>query len=124
MIGRLHAVVLDCPNAEVMADFYAELTGLVRRPNSPSDWITLQGPDGQPRLCLQAVIGYRPPRWPDPAFPQQIHLDVDVNDINLAEPRVLAMGATLLQGGGGRNAGFRVYADPAGHPFCLIWGQD
>jgi catechol 2,3-dioxygenase-like lactoylglutathione lyase family enzyme len=122
MIGRLHAVVLDCPDAEALAAFYAELTGLTRRP-SDSDWVVLRGPDDHPRLCLQQVADYRPPRWPDPDHPQQSHLDVDVDDIDEAEPRVLALGATLLQGGGGSSSGFRVYADPAGHPFCLVWGQ-
>lgn len=122
MIGRLHAVVLDCPDPSVLAVFYSELTGLTRR-EGPDDWIILAGVDGQPRLCLQAVPDYRAPRWPDPASPQQVHLDIEVDDIDAAEPRVLALGASLLQGGGGRNAGFRVYADPVGHPFCLVWGQ-
>ncbi len=93
------------------------------RRDSSDDWIVLAGVNGQSRLCLQAVPDHRPPRWPDPVFPQQIHLDVEVNDIEVAEVQVLALGAALLQGGGGKNAGFRVYADPAGHPFCLVWGQ-
>jgi predicted enzyme related to lactoylglutathione lyase len=123
MIGRIHAMVVDCPDPVALADFYAELTGLVRR-DSDDDWVTLAGADGQPRLCFQAIQDYQPPRWPDPASPQQLHLDIEVDDIDEAEPRVLALGATLLVGGGGRNSGFRVYADPAGHPFCLVWGQD
>ena len=48
--------------------------------------------------------------WPDPAHPQQVHLDVEVEDLEAAEREVLAHGASLL----------RVYADPAGHPFCLL----
>jgi len=58
------------------------------------------------------------PRWPDPAFPQQFHLDVMVDDIDEAEPKALALGATPLPS---EEDGFRVYADPAGHPFCLCW---
>lgn len=123
MIGRWHAVVLDCPDAEALAAFYAELTGLTRRESDP-DWVILRGSDGEPRLCFQSVPDYRPPKWPDPAHPQQSHLDVEVDDIDEAEARVLALGAVLLRGGGGSTAGFRVYADPAGHPFCLVWGQD
>jgi len=45
-------------------------------------------------------------------------MDVRVDDIAVAEPAVLALGATRLEGGGRT---FRVYADPAGHPFCLTW---
>ncbi|MFL6129815.1 MAG: VOC family protein, partial [Mycobacteriales bacterium] len=49
----------------------------------------------------------------------QFHLDVLVDDVETAEKAVLAAGATRLLGEG---AEFRVYADPAGHPFCLVWG--
>jgi catechol 2,3-dioxygenase-like lactoylglutathione lyase family enzyme len=125
MIGRLHSIVLDCPDAVALADFYAELTGLsVLDSDSEPGWVTLSDHGGYPRLCFQQIDDYRPPRWPDPAHPQQSHLDLDVDDINDAEPRVLALGASLLRGGGGTKSGFRVYADPAGHPFCLVWGQD
>ncbi|MCL7457414.1 VOC family protein [Micromonospora echinofusca] len=123
MIGRLHSVVLDCPDAEKLAEFYVELTGL-EWADSDGYWVTLKGPDGHPRLCLQSVADYQPPQWPDPTFPQQAHLDVEVDDIQEAEQAVLRLGATLLRGGGSRNHGFRVYADPVGHPFCLVWGQD
>jgi hypothetical protein len=67
-------------------------------------------------LSFQHASDYQPPRWPDPAFPQQFHIDVIVDDIAEAEPKVLALGATRLPGEG---SSFRVYADPAGHPFCL-----
>jgi predicted enzyme related to lactoylglutathione lyase len=69
------------------------------------------------------VLGHRPPRWPDPQCPQQFHLDFDVEDIDAAQERVLALGAVLLHDSGGRNSGFRVFTDPAGHPFCLCYGQ-
>ena len=60
-----------------------------------------------------------PPRWPDPAFPQQVHLDIHVDDITAAEAKVLALGGARLPS---TEPGFRVYADPAGHPFCLECG--
>ncbi|MBB5868265.1 catechol 2,3-dioxygenase-like lactoylglutathione lyase family enzyme [Allocatelliglobosispora scoriae] len=122
MIGRLHSIIVDCPDAPALASFYAELTGFTVR-DSGAAWATLEDAGGLPRLCFQTIDDFRPPRWPDPAHPQQSHLDIDVDDIGVAEPRVLALGATLLRGGGGGKTGFRVYADPAGHPFCLIWGQ-
>jgi len=53
-----------------------------------------------------------------------LYYRIKVDSIDEAEPQVLALGATLLRGGGGGKAGFRVYADPVGHPFCLVWGQD
>ena len=62
---------------------------------------------------FQRVRGNRPSTWPDPGVPQQIHLDIMVEDLATAGPRVLAQGAIKLDGQD-------VYADPAGHPFCLI----
>ena len=74
--------------------------------------------DGQGRRRFQVTPDHEPPRWPDPGFPQQVHLDITVRDIAEAEAQVLALGATRLPG---TEPGFRVYADPAGHPFCLGW---
>jgi catechol 2,3-dioxygenase-like lactoylglutathione lyase family enzyme len=117
MIGRLSSVVLDCADPHALARFYSELLGLpVIRVDG--DWVDIG--DGRIRLSFQHAPDHRPPRWPDPAFPQQVHLDVRVDDIDEAEPRVLALGATLLSSAEPR---FRVYADPAGHPFCLEWDQ-
>lgn len=123
-IGRVHSVILDCPDAQALAPFYEALTGLAVL-DSHGDWVTLGPADGSlPRLAFQTIADYRPPSWPDPAAPQQSHLDIEVDDIDAAEPRVLALGATLLHDGGGEKSGYRVYTDPVGHPFCLIWGQD
>jgi hypothetical protein len=67
-------------------------------------------------VLFQQVSDYNPPRWPDPTRPQQAHLDITVGDLDAGAARVLELGALRLDGGG---AGFRVFADPAGHPFCL-----
>lgn len=82
----------------------------------------------QSRLCpnysdrrawpFQKIDSYRAPTWPDPEVPQQLHLDIKVNDIETAEARALELGAKRLPGGG---TSFRVFADPVGHPFYLIW---
>lgn len=116
MIGRLVGVVLDARDTHTLARFYSELLGLpIKRVDG--DWIDLGDDDGTP-LSFQHAPDHQPPRWPDPAHPQQVHLDIEVDDIEEAEAKVLAMGATLLSTA---EAGFRVYADPAGHPFCLVW---
>lgn len=113
MIGRLYEVVIDCPDPRALGAFYAELTGLDVK-YQDDEWVTL-GRGDDVRVAFQRAADHRPPRWPDPAHPQQAHLDVFVADLDTAESAVLALGATLLQGGDGN----RVYADPAGHPFCL-----
>ncbi|MFD6248173.1 VOC family protein [Streptomyces roseolus] len=123
MIGKLQCVVLDCADVMELARFYASLLGgEINRPDPRwslgDDWATLHG-DGGIVLAFQRSAEYRPPRWPDPARPQQFHLDLGVADLDRAGAEVLALGATLLDGGDGRRS-WRVYADPAGHPFCLV----
>jgi catechol-2,3-dioxygenase len=116
MIGNLYSVVLDCPDPDALATFYQELLGLPRT-STDDDWVTIGGGD-RPRVSFQKAPDLKPPRWPDPERPQQFHLDVEVDDVEVAEKQALALGATRLPGGGDD---FRVYADPVGHPFCLVW---
>lgn len=119
MIGRLYSVVLDCANPEELAEFYCKLLGLeVTRVDDR--WIDI-GDERTGRISFQHAPDHVPPRWPDPAFPQQFHLDIEVDDIEEAEPKVLALGATHLSTPEQVDWTFRVYADPAGHPFCLVW---
>ena len=117
MIGQLRSVVIDCPDPRALAAFYAELLGLAVG-YAEDDWVAIGGGPGQPRVAFQRALDLREPRWPDPERPQQFHIDVTVDDVDEAEGRVLALGATRLPGGG---ENWRVYADPAGHPFCLCW---
>jgi catechol 2,3-dioxygenase-like lactoylglutathione lyase family enzyme len=81
-------------------------------------WVTLGGRD-EVRIAFQRVEQFVAPQWPDPAAPQQMHVDVLVDDLDAGEKEVLALGATLLEGSD-KPVGYRVYADPAGHPFCLV----
>jgi predicted enzyme related to lactoylglutathione lyase len=123
MIATVQCVVLDCPRPRDLAAFYRKLLGGEvdkpdRRWSTGASWSTLHTPDGRV-LAFQQVGDHRPPAWPDPSRPQQYHLDLGVADLDAAEAEVLAAGATLLDPGeAGRS--WRVYADPAGHPFCLV----
>ncbi len=112
MIGRLHHVVLDCREPAALAAFYSELLGQPVTYRS-DDWVVVAANDASLGLAFQLAPDHQPPTWPDPAVPQQYHLDVMVEDVEAAGPRVLALGASKLDGED-------VYADPAGHPFCLI----
>jgi catechol 2,3-dioxygenase-like lactoylglutathione lyase family enzyme len=123
MIGRLRTTVIDCPDPRALAGFYAELLGLplIEEDSDGDEWVVLGGhPGHQPRIAFQQAPDLRPPDWPDPERPQQFHLDVTVDDIEVAERAVLALGARRLPDEG-EGEGSRVYADPAGHPFCLCW---
>jgi catechol 2,3-dioxygenase-like lactoylglutathione lyase family enzyme len=109
----LFAVTIDAPDPSGLARFYADLLGME---------VTYDGPEGAlvagygKTLMFQRVGEYTAPRWPDPASPQQAHLDILVDDLDTGEARARELGASRLDGGGER---FRVFADPAGHPFCL-----
>jgi catechol 2,3-dioxygenase-like lactoylglutathione lyase family enzyme len=112
MIGRLHHLVIDCPDPLALAAFYSALLGQPITYRS-EDFVVVSEDDTTSGLAFQLAPGHRRPAWPDPARPQQMHLDVMVEDVAAAGPQVLALGATKLDGDG-------VYADPAGHPFCLV----
>ena len=112
----LMGVMLDCPDAAALSRFYAEL--LSKPVTYEADGVAMIGDDGDHPVLFQQIESYTPPRWPDPAHPQQIHLDVDVSDVEVAEKAALSIGATRLPVDG---VNWRVYADPAGKPFCLRW---
>lgn len=121
MIAKLQCVVLDCPDVAELARFYGSLLGgEVNRPDPrwslDDDFSTLHTPDGLV-FAFQRATDYHPPQWPDPAHPQQFHLDFEVPDLDAAGKQVLGLGATLLRED---PRGWRIYADPAGHPFCLL----
>jgi predicted enzyme related to lactoylglutathione lyase len=120
--ATLQCIVLDCPEPIELAYFYqALLSGEVNRPDPrwrvDEDFSTLHV-NGMV-LGFQRSPGHQPPRWPDPGFSQQFHLDFEVDDMHETHRQVLVNGGRLLDPDpDGR--GWRVYADPAGHPFCLL----
>jgi catechol 2,3-dioxygenase-like lactoylglutathione lyase family enzyme len=109
----LFGVAIDAPDAAALARFYAALLGAEVGYEGPEGAL-VTAPGGS--LMFQQISDYNPPRWPDPAYPQQAHLDIGVEDLDAGEARALELGATRLAGGGPT---WRVFADPAQHPFCL-----
>lgn len=117
-----HTISIGCPvelngreGRLVVAEFYAGLLGMrIIRVN----WLKIgKHPAALPQLAFSGDgwSDTRPPRWPDPEYPQQVHLDLHVRDLADAEARVLGLGGVRLAA----YADHRVYADPVGHPFCL-----
>ncbi|MFG2120460.1 VOC family protein [Streptomyces sp. NPDC048710] len=113
-LAKLGVVVLDCPDPRALAGFYAGVLG--GTVEGEGDWVDLKVPGGQ-ALAFQRAPGFVPPQWPAADASQQLHLDLVVEDLDTAEKGVLELGAKPLAEQGGSS--FRVYADPAGHPFCL-----
>ncbi|HTT49962.1 MAG TPA: VOC family protein [Streptosporangiaceae bacterium] len=113
-IARFPSIVIDCPDPGTLATFYGAM--LDWKAEISAGWAEVRADSG-PGLSFQQVAGYNPPSWPAQDVPQQIHLDVIVDDLDAAEAAVLELGATKPDHQPGTS--FRVFLDPAGHPFCL-----
>jgi catechol 2,3-dioxygenase-like lactoylglutathione lyase family enzyme len=113
-VPRLGTVVLDCPDPLALSNFYARLLEWSPDEAPREHWTSINGPDGG-RIDFQRADEYHPSTWPDPERPQMFHFDFWVDDLDAGHERALALGAKFLE----QQQTFRVYADPAGHPFCL-----
>jgi catechol 2,3-dioxygenase-like lactoylglutathione lyase family enzyme len=130
----LRQVVIDCEDARALAEFYRELLGYrYRAGDEPpplgepdangQDWLVLRGEQAR-QIAFQQVDSLPPPTWPSGDRPQMMHLDMsvpDVESLDLQHARAQELGARLLLD---RSADpvepLYVYADPAGHPFCVF----
>ncbi|GAB3064290.1 VOC family protein [Intrasporangium mesophilum] len=113
-IARFPSFVIDCPDPITLATFYG--TMLDWKVESTPDWADIRAENGN-CISFQQVQDYTPPQWPSQSVPQQMHLDVIVDDLDAGEAAVLELGATKHEHQPGTT--FRVFLDPAGHPFCL-----
>ena len=112
-IAKFSVVAIDCREPRKVAEFYSAVLGVPIAREEP-DWVQLA--EGAP-LAFQLAPDHVPPQWPSAEHPQQMHLDLDVTDLDTAEEAVLALGARKHEHQPGKT--FRVFLDPAGHPFCL-----
>ena len=118
-IARFPTIVLDCPDPRALATFYGTMLDWkvdTANADESNGWVDVKADSGQ-CLSFQGVENYRAPVWPGQDVPQQMHLDVVVDDLDTAEAELVALGATKHQHQPGTT--FRVMLDPAGHPFCL-----
>ena len=132
---ELQHVVLDCTDARLLAEFYRRLLGLRYRPGDEppaagkpdpmgQDWLVLRDAAGNASMAFQQVAVLPEATWPEGPIPQQLHLDMTVPsraDLDAQHERALALGARLLHDrSDDAEEPLRVYADPAGHPFCIF----
>lgn len=124
----LRQTVLDTTDLRGLAEFYRELLGFAYRagdetPREDEEWLVLVGPGGA-RVAFQRVSSLPAATWPSGDVPQQLHLDLtvpSVAELDEQHARALALGARLLEDrSDDEQEPLRVYADPAGHPFCLF----
>jgi catechol 2,3-dioxygenase-like lactoylglutathione lyase family enzyme len=131
----LRQVVLDTTDARVLAEFYRRLLGFRYRPGHEPppagepdprgrDWLALRNPGGGLQVAFQQVAALPEATWPEGSVPQQLHLDLTVPakaELDAQHERVLGLGARLLEDrSDDPEEPLRVYADPAGHPFCIF----
>ena len=131
----LRQVVLDCTDARRFAEFYRELLGFVYRPGDEppaagdpdprgQDWLVLRNPAGGVQVAFQQVHDLPEATWPEGPYPQMAHLDLTVSTVGAFEAehvRALGLGARpLLDRSDDPDEPLRVYADPAGRPFCIF----
>ncbi|MDT5075192.1 MAG: hypothetical protein QOH82_4512 [Mycobacterium sp.] len=114
---HIGAVSIDCADPAELADFYGELLGMTRIVESP-DGRVIAISDGTHTLAMMRVDGYVAPSWPDRGQQQQMHFDISVTDLDRAAARALALGAKQAEHQPAPDL-WRVFVDPAGHPFCL-----
>jgi hypothetical protein len=125
-IAKYSLTALDCLDPVALANFYAKITDFEvvvahKDKHGNPHWVELVD-NGVTRIAFQRVEKYIPPTWPEGPTPQQAHLDFDVADLNKAEQQLLEIGAVKspIQTSSNPETNFRVYFDPAGHPFCLV----
>ena len=112
-------VVFDAADLAAESSFWAGVLG--GTVDAEDDWHMVMV-DGEPRLGVQLAPDHVAPDWPDGTPEQQIHLDLWVDDFEGAHEHVMSLGAKVLKPAEPAD-NFQVYADPAGHPFCLCWVQ-
>lgn len=115
-------IVFDAADLHDESAFWAGVLG--GHVVAEDDWHSVVDAQGRWRMGIQLAPNHIPPEWPDGA-PQQVHLDLHVDDPRTAHADVMSLGARLLQAADDLDAdeGHQVYADPAGHPFCIGWGH-
>lgn len=122
--SHLNYFVLDCPDCDQLAEFYAGLLGweVSRDPDVPG-WANVVPPGEHGRyfrIGCQQIDDFTAPTWPGGPVPQQGHLDFYVDDLTEGEREALAAGARKHEVQPGEEGDyFIVFLDPVGHPFCL-----
>ena len=115
-------IVFDAADLATESAFWAGVLGGHVVADDDDGWHSVVDAGGHWRIGVQLAPDHVPPEWPD-GTPQQVHLDLHVADPERAHDEVMALGARLLRATDDYTAdeGHQVYADPAGHPFCIGW---
>lgn len=121
--ARLVRIVFDCFSPRALASFYEELLRMTVRVVDKTERVVIAKPERGQRLPMLAFQHAQvpTPRWPDPRYPAQLHLDLLFEDRAAARELAERLGAIPLRE---KERGCETYADPAGHPFDLCGRSD
>lgn len=130
MTIAVRSIVLDCTDVRKLAEFYRQLLGFEYVPGDAElvnpGWLAITAPGGSWHIAFQRVDTLPAATWPDGIHPQMLHLDFTVNtaeELDEKHEQATALGATLLRDlHDDPEEPIRIYADPAGHPFCIFVG--
>ena len=120
---------LDCANPVELAKFYSKITGLKVQPFDEGEtaetceWLELWDENDRTKMAFQKIDNYRVPTWPTGDLPQQAHMDFHAKDLDIAEKKLLELGAVKTEFQPKPHR-FRVYLDIAGHPFCIVQSDE
>jgi hypothetical protein len=120
---------LDCDNPVELAHFYSKITGLKIQPFDEGEtaetceWLELWDEKNRTKMAFQKIENYVKPTWPTGNLPQQAHMDFHAKDLDIAEKQMFEIGAVKAEFQPKPHR-FRVYLDPAGHPFCIVQSDD
>jgi hypothetical protein len=128
-IANYAYTALDCANPVELAKFYSKITGLKVQPFDEGEtaetceWLELWDENDRTKMAFQKIDNYRVPTWPTGDLPQQAHMDFHAKNLDIAENEILAIGGRKAEHQVRPNR-FRVYLDPAGHPFCIVQSDE
>ncbi|WP_459129645.1 VOC family protein [Guggenheimella bovis] len=120
---KLDGITIDCPEEQVeeMLHSYEKLTGYMAEPIEEGVMPGVFGPHLS--INIQGVKDYQGPTWPTQERGQMLHMDFFVRDLDSTVEYAKSIGAREAEHQYGET--WRVFLDPAGHPFCLtLNGRD
>ncbi|MFG1894327.1 VOC family protein [Micromonospora zamorensis] len=119
MTINLAAIIIDAADVDSESTFWHRLLGGSITKTENHHFLAV---DGFPAVVIQRAPGHVPPAWPQDGT-QQLHVDLATDDLASADRAALEAGARRLRPTDdadlATHQGIRVYASPAGHPFCL-----
>ncbi len=87
--------MIDTPHPRALAALYSELLGLPVTKET-DDWVVIAHATAASGIAFQLAPDPGGASCPDPDYPQQVHLDVMVDDVQEPEDPVLSLGARRL----------------------------